>query len=258
MSGAVKGLSSFVIPPWLKFVPIILAVLLIGVQWKMIADRNDKITVFEDNRAVLAQELKVPARHVNILGAIKAVKQESEYRRVTLETISREALLASTRSKEADKRLADAQAANRKAQARSAATIKALESRKGSGDAVKDLKAIEEDSKSPWKGWQAQGFANFYQEVPLNDDHVWRAAQYGRKVVQVEIVIHPTYQNLRYNYEVRSRKQIGMTWLAAFSVERRDGTCEMHVMDPRVDLKAWTWGHELLHCVYGSWHRERI
>lgn len=255
-----KAIKDLVIPPWVKFVPIVLVLLMIGIQWKMISDRNDQISVFKANRSVLALELKVQPNHVTMLGKIKAIKQESENRRVTLETISRDAKASEQRSKEADKRLADAQERNRKALARSEATIKALQGRKGTGDVAVDDKAIEEDSKSPWKGWQAAGQFTppLYSAVPLMDDHVWKKAQFGNSVVVVEVVIHPSYKSLRYSFEAQSGKQLGTLWLGAFSSYLKDGTCRMHVMDPRVDLKAWTWGHELLHCVYGSWHQERI
>jgi hypothetical protein len=30
--------------------------------------------------------------------------------------------------------------------------------------------------------------------------------------------------------------------------------CEIHVVEPKKLFDINTWGHELLHCVYGSWH----
>ena len=30
--------------------------------------------------------------------------------------------------------------------------------------------------------------------------------------------------------------------------------CEIYVVEPKKPFDISTWGHELLHCVYGSWH----
>lgn len=31
-------------------------------------------------------------------------------------------------------------------------------------------------------------------------------------------------------------------------------TCEIHVVEPKNSEDIDTWGHELMHCVYGNWH----
>jgi len=30
--------------------------------------------------------------------------------------------------------------------------------------------------------------------------------------------------------------------------------CEIYVYEPKTDEDVNTWGHELMHCVYGNWH----
>jgi hypothetical protein len=34
--------------------------------------------------------------------------------------------------------------------------------------------------------------------------------------------------------------------------------CEIHVVEPKKAFDINTWGHELLHCVYGSWHGPEV
>jgi len=38
------------------------------------------------------------------------------------------------------------------------------------------------------------------------------------------------------------------------AVWNNKGDCEIHVVEPSTSDDINTWGHELMHCVYGNWH----
>ena len=43
--------------------------------------------------------------------------------------------------------------------------------------------------------------------------------------------------------------------LAIWFLNDKDNTCNIFVTSPKNDFDINTWGHELAHCVYGSWHQ---
>lgn len=57
------------------------------------------------------------------------------------------------------------------------------------------------------------------------------------------------------NYPNLSRNKVGVYGWAAWSTSQ-PGQCEIHVVKPthQESKEFETWGHELAHCVYGSWH----
>jgi len=78
------------------------------------------------------------------------------------------------------------------------------------------------------------------------------------QIQQIQVVVHPSYADLNRAYvKFKKSAQPEVLGWAAWSIDV-PGQCEIHVTKP-VALKTpvvHTWGHELMHCVYGSYHTE--
>lgn len=45
--------------------------------------------------------------------------------------------------------------------------------------------------------------------------------------------------------------------VAAFAVIREDDTtCTLYILDPKINYQPEFIGHELVHCIYGTWHSQ--
>jgi hypothetical protein len=84
--------------------------------------------------------------------------------------------------------------------------------------------------------------------------------QFDRSAVvqQIVVYVHPDYQDVndaldKYAREDRPEVYGWSTWY----IDGK-GRCEIHVIKPdHLHTKpVETWGHELMHCVYGSYHPE--
>jgi len=75
-------------------------------------------------------------------------------------------------------------------------------------------------------------------------------------VVPIKVVVHSSEEDLnkafKTFYGVDEGREV-WGWYAYVA-----GVCEIHVTelrDVRKDPRMHTWGHELAHCVYGSYHK---
>lgn len=51
--------------------------------------------------------------------------------------------------------------------------------------------------------------------------------------------------------------QVDPKKVAAFAVIREDDpTCTLYILDPKTNYQPEYIGHELVHCIYGTWHSE--
>lgn len=80
----------------------------------------------------------------------------------------------------------------------------------------------------------------------------------------VEVVLHKDYESLRKAHE-RSDKVPTSDGpgsdkykVAAFTLWWKLGDnavkCEIHIVDPAIEYRPETFGHEVTHCLYGSFH----
>lgn len=89
-------------------------------------------------------------------------------------------------------------------------------------------------------------------------------------VVNVTVEIHDTVRQVqdRYRQVHNLPRSHDLTGLQGFAVwyewpsgepENTEYTCDIHVVQPRRvdDNNTLTLGHELLHCIYGSYHRDK-
>lgn len=78
---------------------------------------------------------------------------------------------------------------------------------------------------------------------------------------QIVVVQHLSLADLRLAYGTLSGVKPdvgGVVELQAFSHITPDRTvCTIHVVAPQVKYAPETYGHELMHCLYGEWHPEQ-
>lgn len=139
---------------WPLFVGLALCITLVFMQMRL-NTAQAKLKAEADFRLVMKDTLDAPSSDGPMLIIIARVRiTESKDRKAALTRISGETIVAKKRADVADAQLKREQIANAKEFAEARAQITALRSRKSSGNAVKDAAAIEEDSKSAWKGWK--------------------------------------------------------------------------------------------------------
>lgn len=86
-------------------------------------------------------------------------------------------------------------------------------------------------------------------EQQAGDGYTFKEKQFTRTSPRIEIVEHDSLRDLRKD----APKLDGMV-VMAWSEIYPDGRCRMHIVDPAVRYYPEYIGHELTHCVYGSWH----
>jgi hypothetical protein len=78
------------------------------------------------------------------------------------------------------------------------------------------------------------------------------------QIQQIKVVVHPSFADVNRAYDKYSG--VDMPEVYGWSGWSKDlpGQCEIHVTKPRFlgTHVVETWGHELMHCVYGSYHPE--
>lgn len=75
--------------------------------------------------------------------------------------------------------------------------------------------------------------------------------------LNVRIIAHHSYDDVNVALKRLFPKLKDMT-VYGFMFWRADGTCEIHMKSPSgaSDTQAMrVWGHELMHCIYGQYHR---
>lgn len=243
--------------PWLKMLPGLIALALVGIvvfQTHNLNNAREKIDALRTDRGVLAAELGVKPDHQLMLQKLRAVRQESANRKATLDTINREAVAAKVRADAADARLKAQQEQHRKDYAKAQQTISALQGRTPTGDTNADRKLIEEDSKAPWKNWR---MFNRTSSTKM-DNHVFEKREWNISTVIVHIVKYKNYEDLRAGAERIYKVKIPSDFKLYGFMYPNKGVCEIHTLDPEIQLETAIIGHELLHCFYGTWHESRI
>ena len=92
------------------------------------------------------------------------------------------------------------------------------------------------------------------------DGYYFEESQWTRTEFPVEIVLVQSREEMAR--EVAKRKgqiegKIKPTDVAAFAVIRPfDTRCTIYMLDPKVQYEPEYIGHELVHCIYGAWHKE--
>jgi hypothetical protein len=90
------------------------------------------------------------------------------------------------------------------------------------------------------------------------DGYEFGEPQYFKEYVYIKIVRYDTQAELA----IASSDHGFEMWQAvrAFAVMSKDplGVCEIHIVDPVQIYTPEYYGHEVLHCFYGNWHRQAI
>jgi len=139
----------------LPFVLLAAVAVYIAILRHDLSKAHDQLDLESQFRHSLQVTLSAPKEdHATLLNFAAAVVKEDANRKTTLDQISREALQAEQHSRAADAALAQEQQANARKFASAQRQITELQNRKPTGNPTADCKAIEEDSKAAWKGWQ--------------------------------------------------------------------------------------------------------
>ena len=89
--------------------------------------------------------------------------------------------------------------------------------------------------------------ASKHSRVIINKDHVRTNIELNIRLFdsksEMNKVIRREHRDLERNVEGLA------TWYTAGT-----NTCTVYVYEPNSNFDINTWGHELMHCVYGSWH----
>ena len=91
------------------------------------------------------------------------------------------------------------------------------------------------------------------------DGYYFEQETFTRTEFPVKIVLMPSAAALSAEIAKRNHIQGTVTAknVAAFSVLRKDDlTCTIYMVDPKISYEPEFFGHELVHCIYGVWHRE--
>ena len=91
------------------------------------------------------------------------------------------------------------------------------------------------------------------------DGYYFEKETFTRTEFPMKIVLMPSAAALSAEIAKRNNIQGTITPknVAAFSVLRKDDlTCTIYMVDPKVSYEPEFFGHELVHCIYGVWHRE--
>jgi hypothetical protein len=91
------------------------------------------------------------------------------------------------------------------------------------------------------------------------DGYYFEKETFTRTYFPMEIVLMPSAAALSAEIAKRNNVQgtVAPKNVAAFSVIRQnDLTCTVYMVDPKVKYEPEFYGHELVHCIYGVWHRE--
>jgi hypothetical protein len=91
------------------------------------------------------------------------------------------------------------------------------------------------------------------------DGYYFEKETFTRTEFPVEIVLVQSAAEMSKLISTQKRVQgtIEPKNVAAFSTIRlNDPKCKIYMIDPKVHYEPEFIGHELVHCIYGIWHRE--
>lgn len=89
------------------------------------------------------------------------------------------------------------------------------------------------------------------------DGYKFEKETFLRTEFPVEIILFPTEQALQTAFKARTGSTHNAAKnVAAFAVIRKaDPTCTIYMLDPKTNYQPEFIGHELVHCIYGEWHK---
>jgi hypothetical protein len=92
------------------------------------------------------------------------------------------------------------------------------------------------------------------------DGYYFEEESFVRTEFPVEIVLIQSQAEMRREIKKRQKLVEGKVEskdVAAFAIIRtNDPTCTIYMLDPKVKYEPEFIGHELVHCIYGVWHKE--
>jgi hypothetical protein len=102
------------------------------------------------------------------------------------------------------------------------------------------------------------------EKTPSNkkgaDGYYFEKETFVRTEFPVEIVLVQSQAEMRKEIEKRKKNvegKVNSKDVAAFAIIRmNDPKCTIYMIDPKVKYEPEFIGHELVHCIYGVWHRE--
>lgn len=87
------------------------------------------------------------------------------------------------------------------------------------------------------------------------DGYTFREKQFEKTKVQINIVTYKSQVDLQR--ALGNRGGVDRQTVVAFSELRAPfDVCTIHMVDPKVKYQPEFVGHEMLHCVYGQWHKD--
>jgi hypothetical protein len=89
------------------------------------------------------------------------------------------------------------------------------------------------------------------------DGYRFEKETFFRSEFPVEVILFPTEQALQAAYKTRTKATHSSSkTIAAFAVIRTNNpTCTIYMLDPKTNYQPEFIGHELVHCIYGEWHK---
>lgn len=95
-----------------------------------------------------------------------------------------------------------------------------------------------------------------HQYDTFAERRVYIKKQHVKDDLSIKVNIFKSKRELRKAYKEKYPEGDDASEVLGFSTwySPHDGTCNIYVPEPKDDDDLETWGHELAHCVYGSWH----
>lgn len=93
---------------------------------------------------------------------------------------------------------------------------------------------------------------------PRTDSYTFEEKEYTQSKLAITVVEHPSLKDLQaagIAAKAIKETQTETVNLQAWSKINRNGTCEVHIVDPEKSYGPEWMGHEIYHCAYGRWHK---
>lgn len=88
------------------------------------------------------------------------------------------------------------------------------------------------------------------------DGYTFGQETFTRTEFPVEVVLLKSERELSVAYAARNIRGVKPESVAAFAIIRRnDPRCTIYMVDPKLNYQPEWIGHELVHCIYGEWHK---
>jgi len=96
------------------------------------------------------------------------------------------------------------------------------------------------------------------QKKAASDGYYFEQETFVRTDIQVNIVLVKNQEEMTKLLAEHHRSVSSGNEVAAFSVlEVSEPNCTIYMIDPKTSYQPEFIGHELVHCVYGDWHKSQ-